>query len=196
MNHRARLWLALGRGWRLGAVLLVYGAGAVVLMAAPVELKLPQVFALTSVMAPTTTLSALAVALAALTTATEPAPQLMGTASRRAPLVNLTRVWTAATVGCVLLLVVDPDATAAVLAVLLLTGEGLVAISVVGLANYWVVPVAHVCAAITLGAVSRDEIAGWAWFLREDQGPLSVTASVAVAALGTIMWFRAAARTG
>lgn len=194
MIQQLLTWEALARGWRLGSVVVIYVTGAVALMLAPTELKLPQVFALAPVIAPTTTLSALVVALAALTTAAEPAPQLLGTASRRAPLVNLVRVWSVALVGCGLLLLADSGATEAALAVALLTGEGLLAVSFIGIANYWVVPVAHVTAAITLGAVSRDEIASWAWFLRADQGPLAVTASIAVAMLGSGIWLQQAAK--
>ena len=135
------------------------------------------------VQAPTNAALALLVALAILGTAPEPCPALLPTLATR------RRVLPAARVATLVLLMsmafaVQGSARTGATALLALTGEGLLAASVVTTRYAWILPLLHSLASALFGTDGFGNLKVWAWLLSTQPTITGLGASGAIFTFG------------
>lgn len=192
VRAEATLLATLLRGSRITSVLLGGAAVGVVLFVVPDTWVLPQALAAFPVRAPVaSTIAAWLASLLLIAAMTEPVDAVDRTVNRPMGLIRAARV-SLTTVLLALMLIVPAPQYASVIAVTLLTltGECLLMARWAPLSTVWILPSAHVLAAMLFGARRIDGIAPWAWIIRSEPQPVEVAISVALFATGLTIWAR------
>lgn len=194
MRTDPRLLITLLRGSRVHVVLIGGAAVAVVLFVLPDTWVLPQVMAAFPVRAPiASTIAAWLGSMLLIAVLTEPVDAIDQTVNRPMSLIRAGRVGFT-TVSLALLLAAPAPQYALISAVTLLTlaGECLLLARWAPLSTVWVLPSAHVLAAVIFGARRVDGIAPWAWIIRSEPHPAEIVMGAALFATGLTVWARAA----
>lgn len=182
-------------GWQLPAVIAGWAMVTVATHFGPQAIALPDLGGAGPVLTPLGSLGAVVCAVLAVITAGEPCPQVFITAPRRARHVNLTRVAVVALLGPIIVSTLGPATWAATTnTTLALSGEGLIAASLLGIRLAWLPISLHFLAAATVGAATRDSLHGWAWILETTPTSLTIAISAGVMVLGVILWGAAIGR--
>lgn len=186
-----RLWITIARGWRLPASLTWLAVLLVVVQLGPDTVGLPEARPLVDIVAPTSTLTAMVLAVISLQLLHEPAPQLLATAPLSRRLANPLRVLVFATVGALGMVVLSTSTPITIFqTVATLTGEGLIGAALLGFRLSWLIPTMHALASLTLGAVNRRTLAPWAWVADTTADAITVTGACVLLVVGVLMWTR------
>lgn len=185
----AGLWVSLARGWQVPSVLVGWGVLLGANLIGPRVVVLPSVGSSGQIPTPFVFLLGGLLGVLAVLLAAEPCPAVFLTAPSRARLVNAARVGLASLLGPFVLTVIGPgDWAAATSTTIAVTGEGLIAASVLGLRLAWLPPLLHLVAAASFGAATRDTLRPWAWIISAEPSTSALMASTALWALGLGTW--------
>lgn len=179
------------KGWGVPGALVLLVAGPASLLALPRVFGLPAASSVDAVLAPSGAVAAWFIALAALTVAREPAPDLVIAAPRHAKLANLARIAATYGLGIAACLAAGASATPLVTSSATFLAQGLVVASLTTLDLAWVVPTVHLTSAVSLGAAGRADVAPWAWPVMVAPPPTTTVAALAavvVVGLGAWAW--------
>lgn len=184
-----RLWVTIARGWRLPGSLAWLAVLFTVMQLGPNAVVLPEARPVVAIVASTSTLAGMVLALISLQLLHEPAPQLLVTAPLSRRLANPLRVLVFVAFGALGLIVLSSSPPTSVLnTVTALTGEGLLGAALLGFRLSWLIPTMHALASLTLGAVNRRTLAPWAWVAETTPSATTIAASCGLLALGVLMW--------
>ncbi len=190
---RARLirWRVLTRGWRLTGALTGIAVTSAVLTLVPRLVPLPQMLVPDTFNGLSLTFGSLIVALMVLHTADEPVDQLGATAAVRLPAVRMLRVTLVTALAIAAVSAADPaHLPAGAVTVVTFVGEGLLVARVAGPGLAWLLPSAHLLAAVTFGVTTMRQVAGWAWILDARPSLPGLLAASTLYASGLVLWAR------
>lgn len=187
---RAAVWTSLAKGWQLPSVAGGLAGLFVILAVAPDLVVLPQVSSDVPVLAPSTTVAATVASLLVLATSPEPVEPLFATAPRGRQRLRILRVAAVTLAAVVALGLCDPrHLLETAIAMLVLSGEGLLIAPLIGSRLCWILPLSHSLAATAFGAGRTGDVAAWAWFFAEASSPVGTVAAVGIFASGLVVTY-------
>lgn len=193
-----RQWWWLARGWQVPTLVLGWGVLLVADLLGPILVVLPAVGVGSEVPTPFVFLLGGLLGILAVQLGSEPCAAVYATAPAHARRVNLARIAIASLLGPLALTALGPgDWAATTSTTIAVTGEGLIAASAFGLRLAWLPPLLHLAASGSFGAATPDTLRPWAWLISADPSALVLSLSLAVWALGLVVWSTSMAhRTG
>lgn len=181
--------LALLRGWRVPPVLLGWSVVAVATLLGPALVPLPNLTGTASVSTPLATLGGAVCGLLTLSLAHEPCPDVFSTAPSSAFVVHGVRILLGALTGPLIITAVGPSSGSVAMNVgMTIVGEGMLAAGLLGQRLAWLLPLFHLLAASTFGAVRGQGLHTWAWILSSRPGSGHLVVSATILAVGIIIW--------